>query len=90
MFGDTVEERIRQNEELGEESEKGKKRREMLVEAVKNAKAESYSLGIMMNQWYKSSAVFLEDEGPKPPLVGDPITIVDISSYPGNRLPHAW
>ncbi|KAF8856210.1 hypothetical protein BDZ45DRAFT_675660 [Acephala macrosclerotiorum] len=90
MFGDSIEERLKQNAELSESTAAGVARRAQLSAAVKNARAEADSFGIMMNQWYKSNAVFLEDEGPRPPLIGDPITVVNISTYPGNRLPHSW
>ena len=44
----------------------------------------------MMNQWYKSSAVYLADEGPQEPFTGNYLTQARVSTYPGNRLPHAW
>lgn len=43
-----------------------------------------------MNQWYDSSAVYLEDEEPRAKFDGDDVIDVFISTYPSNRLPHAW
>lgn len=46
-----------------------------------------------MNQRYdesKSTAIFTDDEGPRPPLPDDPVLHHEITTYPGSRLPHAW
>lgn len=43
-----------------------------------------------MNHHYKSTAVYLCDEGPRPPLPEDPVLEYQITTYPGSRLPHAW
>jgi hypothetical protein len=43
------------------------------------------------NQWYTSNAIHLDDEiSPRPTLEGDHIVEVQISTYPGSRLPHVW
>ena len=90
MFGETVEERVNANQELLEASEEGRARRQQLHDALERHRQEGDSMGIMMNQWYTSSAVYLEDEAPREPFAGDYLTQVCISTYPGNRLPHAW
>lgn len=52
---------------------------------------EVESLGLAHNQWYASRAVYLDDEPePRPPLLGDPIVEVQVSTFPGSRLPHVW
>ena len=91
MFGESRDERIAANKELCESSEAGKKRRQDLFEALERHRREGDSTGIMMNQWYDSSAVYLRDEpGPLAPFTGEYLTEVRISTYPGHRLPHAW
>lgn len=90
MFGETKEERIKANKELSEASEAGKRRRQDLFDAMERHRGEGDSLGMMMNQWYKSSAVYLEDEGPLEPFTGNYLTEARITTYPGHRLPHAW
>jgi hypothetical protein len=90
MFGETKEKRIKANNELREASEAGRKRRQELFDAMERHRGEGDSLGIMMNQWYTSSAVYNGDEEPQEPFEGDYLTEVRVSTYPGNRLPHAW
>ena len=76
--------------ELRESTEAGAQRRAQLYAALEGKRREGESLGFNMNQWYDSSAVCLEDEQPRPPFEGDDIVQIHISTYPGNRLPHAW
>ncbi|KIW31516.1 uncharacterized protein PV07_03161 [Cladophialophora immunda] len=91
MFGETKEERIKANQELSEASEAGKVRRQQLFDALERHRGEGDSVGMMMNQWYTSSAVYIADEeGPQAPFAGDYLTQARVSTYPGNRLPHAW
>ncbi|EXJ71516.1 uncharacterized protein A1O5_05324 [Cladophialophora psammophila CBS 110553] len=91
MFGETKEERIRANRELSEVSEAGKVRRQQLFDALERHRGEGDSVGIMMNQWYISGAIYLEDEEvPQAPFTGNYLTQARVSTYPGNRLPHAW
>ena len=90
MFGETKEARISANKELSEATEAGKKRRRDLFDALERHRGEGDSIGIMMNQWYTSSAVYLKDEGPLESFNGHYLTQVRISTYPGHRLPHAW
>lgn len=90
ILGISVEERQKLNAELSQSTAAGAERREKLGLAMKHAKKEVDSLGIMMNQRYVSNAVCLEDEAPRPKFAGDLITEVEISTHPGSRLPHAW
>ncbi|TGJ82853.1 hypothetical protein E0Z10_g5917 [Xylaria hypoxylon] len=87
----TAEEGVRQLAELSEPTPAGDKRRQVLHEALEEKRRECENLGLSMNQWYDSSAVYLDDEKDvRPALNGDPIVDILISTYPGNRLPHAW
>lgn len=86
-----IEERKRQHAELSANTEAGKARRKRLGEAVAHTAHEFGGIGIEMNQWYDSDAVYRKDE-PKtrsaPPE--DAVMEYQISTYPGSRLPHAW
>ena len=75
---------------LSEHSPDGARRRKEFQDAVKNTEHEFHGIGIEMNQQYVSSAVFLDDEGTRPPLPKDPILDHEITTFPGSRLPHAW
>ncbi|TLS26558.1 hypothetical protein PpBr36_04077 [Pyricularia pennisetigena] len=91
MMAPTAEDGLRQVQELGEASAAGAERRAKLHEALENMRSECESLGLAMNQWYRSGAVYLDDEtAARPELKGDPIVDIQISTYPGSRLPHAW
>ncbi|KAI0798387.1 FAD binding domain-containing protein [Xylaria sp. FL0064] len=90
-FAPTAEEGMRQLAELSESTAAGDKRRQVLHEALEEKRRECENLGLSMNQWYTSSAVYLDDEqDARPALNGDPVVDILISTYPGNRLPHAW
>ena len=90
-FAQNAEEGVKQLAELKEASPAGEKRRKQLHEALEEKRRECDNLGLSYNQWYVSSAVYSADETePRPTLVGDPIVDILISTYPGNRLPHAW
>lgn len=78
------------NKELSEASEAGKRRRQELFDGLERHRGEGDSIGIMMNQWYTSSALYLKDEAPLEKFAGNYLTQVRISTYPGYRLPHAW
>ncbi|KAM5350982.1 hypothetical protein ACJ41O_003705 [Fusarium nematophilum] len=85
------EEGLRQLEELKRDTAEGSARRERLRETLEAKTQELESLGLGYNQWYTSDAVYLDDESePRPALEGDPVVEVQISSYPGSRLPHVW
>jgi 2-polyprenyl-6-methoxyphenol hydroxylase-like FAD-dependent oxidoreductase len=91
MTGETQAERERTHGLLTESTPAGEAQRRKLHEAL-DAMEKATSLGLCMNQWYKSSAVYLDDE-PGPRVVPDgfdPITDEFVSTYPGTRLPHAW
>jgi hypothetical protein len=90
MFGETREERMAANKELSEPSEAGRRRRQDLFDAMERHRGEGDSIGIMMNQWYDSSAMVKDDEAPLARFTGNYLTEVRISTYPGHRLPHAW
>lgn len=90
-FAETPEAGAKYIAELAEATPAGDKRRQVLHEALEEKRRECENLGLSMNQWYTSSAVYLDDENEaRPALVGDPVVDILISSYPGHRLPHAW
>lgn len=93
MFAASPEEGAKQVAELSQASEAGKKRRQQLYDALEGKRREGESFGFNMNQWYTSSAIYLDDETePRPMLAegADDIIEILVSTYPGNRLPHAW
>ncbi|KAI0535387.1 FAD binding domain-containing protein [Xylaria digitata] len=91
QFAPTAEEGVKQLAELSEPTPAGDERRRVLHEALEEKRRECENLGLSMNQWYDSSAVYLGDEKEaRPALNGDPVVDILISSYPGSRLPHAW
>lgn len=76
---------------LGSATEAGSAQRRKLHEAMELKGLEGTSLGLCGNQWYVSDAIYLEDEGePRPQLEGDRMAEVQVCTYPGTRLPHAW
>lgn len=77
-------------EEFEDPGPKGRQKRQDFQKGIEKTSTEFHGLGIEMNQRYTSDAVYLEDEGPPPPLPEDPIRQLLISTYPGKRLPHAW
>jgi 2-polyprenyl-6-methoxyphenol hydroxylase-like FAD-dependent oxidoreductase len=92
MMAETQAERERIHGLLNETTLEGEAQRRALTEALNAKMGEGKSLGLCMNQWYESSAVYLVDEpGPRVLPDGfDPISNVYVSTYPGTRLPHAW
>lgn len=77
--------------ELAHSSASGAVRRAKLHKALETKRQEFESLGLAYNQWYNSKAVYLDDEAePRPMLEGDPIVEVQVSTFPGSRLPHVW
>lgn len=91
MTAATPEQGARIIAELYEPTDVGAARREELTHALEGKRREGESMGIAMNQFYVSTAVYLGDETePRPEIEGDPITTMQISTYPGSRLPHAW
>jgi 2-polyprenyl-6-methoxyphenol hydroxylase-like FAD-dependent oxidoreductase len=91
MLAHSPEEGLQQLKELSEATEGGAARRLKLHKALEGKRLECESLGLTMNQWYTSKAVYLDDEPqPRPALEGDPVVKILVSTYPGNRVPHAW
>ncbi|KAH6642818.1 FAD binding domain-containing protein [Boeremia exigua] len=82
---------VKKLEELTQPTSAGSDRRERLHEVLEHKRQELESVGLAYNHWYTSSAVYLDDEeSPRPTLEGDQIVEVQISTYPGSRLPHVW
>ena len=80
--------------ELSAATEGGAERRARLHDALEGMRSEGESIGIAMNQCYEGAgAVYVDDEPvpePPPEALVDPIVQIQISTYPGRRLPHAW
>ncbi|KAL1870918.1 hypothetical protein Plec18167_007223, partial [Paecilomyces lecythidis] len=91
MFAPSPEEGAKQLSKLSEPTVEGANYRERLHTALDQIGQELRSLGAAYNQWYISTAVYLDDEADSRPLLrGNPITDIQISTYPGSRVPHAW
>ncbi|KAI9151337.1 2,4-dichlorophenol 6-monooxygenase [Paramyrothecium foliicola] len=91
LLAETAEERTRQLHELKEHNAAGAARRELLYAGLEARGREGRNIGLAMNQKYVSKAIYLTDEpGMWCQPEGDPVTQVNISTYPGSRLPHAW
>ncbi|KAI3395637.1 hypothetical protein diail_1002 [Diaporthe ilicicola] len=91
MFTKTPEEGMQVVRDLSNATPEGAASRARLHAALEGTRQEAESLGATMNQWYISKAVYLDDESqPRPPLKGDPLIQIQVSTYPGTRLPHAW
>ena len=82
--------RVAAHNELSEDSEKGRSRRAMLANALKELDREEHGLGIEMNQRYTSSAVFKSDQGKMPTFDTDDLVYYHPTTYPGARVPHVW
>jgi hypothetical protein len=89
-FEPTIETRMAAFNELKEDSDAGRKRRNALKDALRKINREEHGLGIEMNQRYNSSAVFHADQGPRPVFDTDPLEHYHATTYPGARLPHVW
>ncbi|SMR44865.1 unnamed protein product [Zymoseptoria tritici ST99CH_3D1] len=86
-----VEERKVQHAELSAPTPAGRERRKRLQGAIAHTAHEFGALGIEMNQWYESSAIYTADETqPREEKPADPVMQYQITTYPGARLPHAW
>ncbi|KAL7908491.1 FAD binding domain-containing protein [Trichoderma velutinum] len=91
MFAPTAETGFLQKQELSAPTDTCTARRERLHQALEGKRREGESIGLAMNQWYESRAIYLEDEpNLRPAIDGDPVVKIQISTYPGTRLPHAW
>ena len=76
--------------EFDDKGETGRKRREMFLKGIENTGTEFHGLGVEMNQQYRSTGVYHDDEPDVPALPADAVRERLISTYPGMRLPHAW
>ncbi|CAD6448872.1 7b47a3f9-9fe4-4e3e-b8f1-d79bb70e73c3 [Sclerotinia trifoliorum] len=90
MIDPSAEIRRKHFAELQEATPEGVARRARFQAAIETTAHEYHGVGIEMNQRYESSAIFASDEKPRPSLPRDPILEHEITTYPGNRLPHAW
>ena len=86
----TVEARMKAHSELYADTPAGHTRRENLSKALRAIDREEHGLGIEMNQRYRSTAVYQNDQGPTPAFARDPLEHYHPTTYPGARLPHAW
>lgn len=76
-----------------EDSTEADERRAAFRKAIRDLDEERHGLGGEMNQWYKSTAVYRDDEveGPPIPSTEHERTMYHVeSTYPGYRVPHAW
>lgn len=91
MTASSPEAGVKEVAELAHASASGSARRAKLHKALETKRQELESLGLAYNQWYTSKAVYLHDEEePRPVLKGDPVVEVQVSTFPGSRLPHVW
>ncbi|KAF3761160.1 hypothetical protein M406DRAFT_296739 [Cryphonectria parasitica EP155] len=91
LLGQSPEEGSQVQPLLNSATEAGEEQRRKLHEAFEVKGIEGKSLGLCGNQWYTSNAIYLDDEtGPRPQIQGDPIVELQVCTYPGTRLPHAW
>lgn len=78
---------------LKQDSPEGEALRDQFRTAIRNLADERHCIGAMMNQWYKSSAIYTDDETTDPDWptdVSSRSTKLYTSTYPGFRVPHAW
>jgi hypothetical protein len=59
--------------ELSQPTENGVARRKLLQDGMQGTAHEFLAVGVEMNHHYNSTAVYLSDEGPRPPLPEDPV-----------------
>jgi 2-polyprenyl-6-methoxyphenol hydroxylase-like FAD-dependent oxidoreductase len=88
-----VDRRAEMDELLKQDSPEGEAARDRFRKAIRDLGDERHCIGAMMNQWYKSSAVYTDDETHEPEWptnVSDRSTKLYTSTYPGWRVPHAW
>jgi hypothetical protein len=77
---------------LGEDSEGGRELRTELQQASALTQHQFSALGAEMNQFYRSDAIYSQDEGPdtQEPVYADKDMRYERGTLPGMRLPHAW
>src|ERR1700761_6808624 len=86
----SFQERKQQLAILDEISERGRARRQLLINSIDYTCHEFLAQGSDMGQRYDSSAVFLENAGESPKPPSDTVLYYEPHTYPGLRLPHAW
>ncbi|CZT15470.1 related to phenol 2-monooxygenase [Ramularia collo-cygni] len=89
----TMDRRARMSDLLKEDSPEGESLRCEFRKAVQDLGDERHNVGAVMNQWYKSDAVYSQDELEEPPwpkTESERSCKVYTSTYPGWRVPHAW
>ncbi|MBN8629882.1 MAG: FAD-dependent monooxygenase [Rhodobacterales bacterium] len=90
MDGGVDPDKIRANmDRLGDAGPEAEAQRTALREAIAFKKYEFDCHGVEMNQRYRSSAV-QPDGQPEPAFAQDPELHVQLTTWPGSRLPHAW
>ncbi|KAF4553276.1 FAD-binding domain-containing protein 17 [Elsinoe fawcettii] len=71
----------------------GEAMRTKFRQAIRGLDDERHGLGAVMNQWYRSSALYTDDESDEPEwpaTESDRAKKLYTGSYPGWRLPHVW
>lgn len=87
MLEDDVEKRREILAEFHQTNEAGRKRRQAWQKAIRNTATEFHGLGIEMNQYYDSHAIYRADETSNPVKLLDAVSQYHISTYPGRRMP---
>lgn len=93
IFEPEIKDRVQTLAELREDSARGAARRAAFQKAIKELDVERDSIGAEMNQFYRSQAIYANDEIDAPPIPEDARAAALYyrqSTYPGSRLPHAW
>lgn len=88
-----VDRRAQMADLLKEDSPEGEALRNNFRTAIRDLADERHCVGAMMNQWYKSSAIYTEDETEEPDWPkneSEHSHKLFTSTYPGWRVPHAW
>ena len=80
--------------EFDDPGPRGRQRRANFQQGIGHTSTEFHGLGVEMNQFYTSSAIYRADEdegeGAARPPETDPVKVHHVSTLPGRRLPHAW
>ena len=76
--------------EFDDPGPKGRRRREEFQRGIEHTSTEFHGLGIEMNQFYTSNAVYRQDEKTSRPEAMDSVKVHHVTTLPGSRLPHAW
>lgn len=78
---------------LKEDSPEGEEHRNRFRKSVQGLADERHNVGAVMNQWYKSSAVYAHDEQSEPEwpkTESERSSKLYTSTHPGWRIPHVW